>query len=1243
MTINASHVSGTVSTTGDEVAALLSEFTSRLQDGEQLAIDDFAAQHPQFTEELKRLLPTARALAGLGQLDGAPEPQLSMLGDFRLLREIGRGGMGVVYEAEQVSLGRRVALKVLPFAGVLDPRQLQRFRNESRAAATLDHPHIVHVYGVGQERGVHFYAMQLIEGQSLDELVQKLRGGEGAISPHSPSGKVAGGEGANRIDSTTARFIKQSTQNGAAKRDYFRQVACWGIEAAEALDYAHQMGIVHRDVKPSNLLINSEGKLWVTDFGLAMTRAETGVTMTGDVLGTLRYMSPEQLLGQRSIIDQRTDVYSLGVTLYELLALQPAFAATDRGVLMRQVEQDDPPVGPLKQRQAPLELQTIIFKAISKELTERYENAKHLADDLQRYLEDRPILAHPPTVVEKARKWARRHVVALSGALLFAVLATAILALSMTFVIRARDAARIAEQERSLEAQNAIRDRNEAQRLQVVADEQRAEAERHKNHADENFERALEIVQFAVSPMQNPLVEEAKKAGGVQAESLRILQQKATQFLDGMIVEGSPDPLVRRETALAKAHLVEIFPEVAPQEAEVRAKYEQMLERAIRDLIAVRGVLPDDPTVLFALARVRYWQGVYFYSSHLRDREDRDLLAKARLVFDAAIADFEESERRFPNANIDYYYMANAYRHRLSTYGVSISVPAGESLTRAEWERHVAANQRMIKEQRQAAAHDWERAARCHLRNVAREAVGIRSPHQSKTPPLREACFALIEAGCAQDQAENPGRGLELLQQAIDLTAERPIADCFPQVARAYQEKRRIHLKLGDEEQVGRDWDDLLASLDRARSELGRDPTKDIAARARVNSLERPVEWLAGELARQYSTLAGILRPGEREGDREDALRKAYAIWEHACDAGGEGPEMEALKNAGREYASFLVSHRRHREAIPVLQRSHAMEIQWRATLAKSDSEKRHDPGIILDLLRVCFVTTGRRVEALDTARRSVQLWREHFHAHGTYDAHWNFVQRIHFLAALEDDRRSKGLHYEEAVREAEDLLEKQVAIQVTMGQKATFNSAVLSTVGLCKMLLARAAHLSSTGETSEAGEDLLRADQLLASVAPTFTQHRFPSAFRNPFSPCANDLAWALATHPDPEIRDPLRAAELARLALQNSPEDRGIWNTRGVADYRCWNLGGALEALNKSVEMSSGGSAEDWLFLAMTHWQLGNAREAREWFSKAAAWLQENPLPGDEITRFHAEAAALFAQGDCSASPPPPSLPEP
>ncbi len=350
------------------LAELIQEFLDRVRSGEPIDAEGFAAANPDHSRALRELIPTLLAADGLGEWtdregggDGPRRrdwPDTERLGDFRILRTIGRGGMGVVYEAEQVSLGRRVALKVLSFAGEPDDRQLARFRVEAHAVAALNHPHIVPLFATGYERGIPYLAMPLVAGRSLAQLIAERR---------------------------------QSGMTGLAAAEAARL----GLQAAEALDHAHGVGILHRDVKPANLLVDPAGHLWVVDFGLAQVQGRGEVTATGDVLGTLRYSSPEQASGRR-LLDQRTDIYAIGATLYELLTLRPAFDGNDRAVLLRQIAGDEPTPPRRLVRTIPRDLETVVLKAMAREPAARYESARELADDLGRFLQDRPIRRAAP-------------------------------------------------------------------------------------------------------------------------------------------------------------------------------------------------------------------------------------------------------------------------------------------------------------------------------------------------------------------------------------------------------------------------------------------------------------------------------------------------------------------------------------------------------------------------------------------------------------------------------------------------------------------------------------------------------------------------------------------------------------------------------------------------------------------------------------------------------------------------------
>lgn len=315
-----------------QVVAAVKEFMRLLDSGTAPSLDEFLTAHEEIALELRPTLEglvlVHRAAATKPVPLVVPDSEFTAkpIGDFQIVYELGRGGMGIVYEAIQLSLGRRVALKVLPFASGLDEIRLQRFRNEAHAAAALHHTNIVPVYAVGSDRGVHFYAMQLIDGSTLAELIDCMRTKNGNAKASVVNAKASSDQerSVNNPD-TIARHSTVLDSSIPERQRYYRNTVRMTHQAALAVEHAHQYGVVHRDIKPANLLLDSAGKTWVTDFGLAQIQSEvSSLTRTGDPMGTLRYMSPEQAAGKRDELDHRTDIYSLGVTLYELLTLRPA-------------------------------------------------------------------------------------------------------------------------------------------------------------------------------------------------------------------------------------------------------------------------------------------------------------------------------------------------------------------------------------------------------------------------------------------------------------------------------------------------------------------------------------------------------------------------------------------------------------------------------------------------------------------------------------------------------------------------------------------------------------------------------------------------------------------------------------------------------------------------------------------------------------------------------------------------------
>jgi WD40 repeat protein/serine/threonine protein kinase len=483
---------------------LADEFAARYRAGERPSLQEYIDRHPALAEDIRELFP---AMVEIEQVkddhqDAAEQaapaaPALRQLGDFRILREVGKGGMGIVYEAEQVSLGRHVALKVLPRNMLLDAKAKRRFEREAKSAAKLHHTNIVPVFGVGEQDGMPYYVMQFIQGLGLDDVLEELK----KLQQGSPkAGTLIGGdlhpsreavqeskraEGASDrktltedgvtavnvarslltgefhpafdrdVDGTAPATVEEAhkedreavaactpassdsstsssssvvlpgqsrdgSKSKSRKRSYWQSVATIGVQVAGAMEYAHKQGIQHRDIKPSNLLLDAQGTVWVADFGLAKADDQQNLTHTGDILGTLRYMPPEAFEGKT---DARSDVYSLGLTLYEMLAFRAAFDEKERNRLIKQVTEAEPArLGKLN-RHVPKDLQTIVHKAIDRDPARRYATAGALAEDLQRFIDDEPIRARKVSAAERYWRWARHNpVIAILGGLLTAVL-----------------------------------------------------------------------------------------------------------------------------------------------------------------------------------------------------------------------------------------------------------------------------------------------------------------------------------------------------------------------------------------------------------------------------------------------------------------------------------------------------------------------------------------------------------------------------------------------------------------------------------------------------------------------------------------------------------------------------------------------------------------------------------------------------------------------------------------------------
>jgi tetratricopeptide (TPR) repeat protein len=538
------------------LAKVLDEYLISIERGQAISPEELFARHPEMADELRGYLSGLQKLHPDIALESryetwlgaSPEakPFSGELGDFRFVREIGRGGMGVVYEAIQNSLGRRVALKVLPFSSAVDEKRIARFKNEAQAAAQVDHPHIVPVFAIGQERGVHYFAMQLIGGQSLDLVIHEWR-------------EMANGQ-------FTGMPSAGSRSPSAELQDRIRLITRLGIEAAGALHAAHEFGVVHRDVKPSNLLIDEKQKLWITDFGVARCKTQTNLTETGGIVGTLRYMSPEQARGQAALVDQRTDIYSLGVTLYELAALRHPLEEIDDSSLA--AESARASVCPPRHWNSslPVDLENIILKAMSEACEERYATARELAEDLTRFQEGRPIHARRPSAGARLSKWALRHRRAVAAATGFLALGVIGLAISLIVV-----AAERAKKEAALR----------------IATANHELAEKSFRQAQAKFRQAREVLNRFGARVNQGLATEVPGAEAVRKQLLAEMLPYYRQFAS----EAADDPTLQADLALTYTKIAELSEQLGSL-SDARAAYQNAL--TIFEKLSQRSVASAD-------------------------------------------------------------------------------------------------------------------------------------------------------------------------------------------------------------------------------------------------------------------------------------------------------------------------------------------------------------------------------------------------------------------------------------------------------------------------------------------------------------------------------------------------------------------------------------------------------------------------------------------------------------------------
>jgi serine/threonine protein kinase/tetratricopeptide (TPR) repeat protein len=899
--------------------------------------------------------PAGEPLAAAAEVDPAAAAG-GIFGDFRLLREVGRGGMGVVYEAEQISLRRRVALKVLPFAAALDARQLQRFKNESLAAAQLHHTNIVPVFYVGCDHGVHYYAMQFVEGRSLAAVIAGRRelaapAGKQAQPSARPSsaGTVDRAEGqaivAARAETVPAAGGAAATRSADAK--WFRTVAELGVQAAEALDHAHQQGVVHRDVKPANLMVDDRGQLWVTDFGLAQVQTDVRVTLTGDLVGTLRYMSPEQALAQRVVVDHRTDVYSLGATLYELLTLQPAFAGTDRQELLRQIAFEEPQPPRRLNRAIPPELETIVLKALEKNPAERYATAQELADDLRRLLQHEPIRARRPTLRQRAQKWARRHQAVVVSAVV--LLAMAVVALSVGSLLLWQEKRKTETERDRADANFQLARKAVGETVTAVAEEPRLkEADFHDLRRRLLSSAVPFYEEFARQRSDDPKLEEAKGAAYGRLAMLRAelgeneaarADYEQARALFARLAEAYPGkPEYLKDLALTHKLLGNVLGRLG-KTAEAEAEFRS----ALAILPRLTADFPDEPDYQAECASTHISLATVLESTG-RLPEAEDEAKQALAITEKLVGEFPKYPHYRFNLTIDQGKLSGLLQARgRPVEAVTMlrrSLETAEKLA-ADFPRVPDYRYHLAEVHRSLAVHLWDLYHQ--LPEVQEETQKAQALLQTlmqdfpRVPRYRAALSGTYNnLGIFFREARRFSDAEQALQQAVDISTR--LVEDFPEVP-AYHE--------------------ILASSYLSSAELpaqgGKISERVQAARKAIAifeqlekkypALQESRVSLAGSC---YNLSGGLLRRG-RLAEAEELCRKAARLWKQLADEMPTVPgHRQMLANSQGRLGQVLAKQKRLPEAVE----------EYRQALAMNEKLAADFPGINVSF-EICINCTN--------------------------------------------------------------------------------------------------------------------------------------------------------------------------------------------------------------------------------------------------------------------------------------------
>jgi serine/threonine protein kinase/WD40 repeat protein len=1324
---------------------LAHEFAECWRRGERPTASAYAAKYPELAEQIRDLFPALMIVEEFGSVDGAgpggagsatavaPPRQL---GEYRVLRQVGRGGMGVVYEAVQESLGRHVALKVLPYNTLVSAEHLERFRREARAAARLHHTHIVPVFGVGEHEGIHYYAMQFIIGHGLDQVlheVRRLRDSRSAHKPttvtHSLAASVAyglltgrGGDNQHRDPSSipsAAGAIRDtlpyrspmpadrpgegmptplapvaaqdasptpgsvSDLAGPPGTSYYRRVADLGVQVAEALEYAHGQGILHRDIKPSNLLLDTAGQVWVTDFGLAKTEGSEDLTNTGALVGTVPYMAPERFQGSA---DARSDVYSLGITLYELLTLCPAFNDSQQARLIERVTHADPPTPRRLAPDMPRDLETIVLKAMAKEPARRYAYAAELAADLKRFLEHRPIHARRVSAAERLWRWrARNPLVASLAATIFLLLAV------MTVGVSIQNA-RLMTSNREANAKlwESLRERARALRL--------------SHHVGQRIEALRSIAEAMRLPLPPGHTLDELRTEAVAAlalpdiEFVRDLPESLTPGLIDTAFDGNMEQYAQLQVdgtvtvrRISDDSLVAQWKETIEKGVEGGFQFSRDgryvgLYHDDAQRLVVRRLEGPEPVVCCCLEKA---SPVFDFSP------DGAKLACALRNEGIAVVDLASGQaRHIPhtgvNRSIDLAPDGRRFAIAVARAG-KFAVEVGDlatgqiqvTLPHPAWVSSIQGwhpdGQTLVTCCDDQMIRIWDvpsgkavRADPAPFRTLeGHKARGIYCSFDSTGRRLLsndwDGILRIWEASSGRQLLALPAGGYTYRRIS---SSDRFLATSTSDVTKV--QLLRLHGRLEYQTAVvGSDVgfsdgavhpEGRLLAVARSGSVVLMDlaTTREVA---NVLPRERPAwptwessgalltceQWGPYRWPMHPNPLAeGHYQVGPPEG--WNGNRRAYQF-----GASLDGQTLALVEvNLGA-----LVLHRGPPIRTVSLQphqnvRSCAVSPDGRYVATGSHTAGmgakvwEADTGRLVKVLPVtgpCSVTFSRDGGWLLTTGGGCRLWAVGPWTEGpAVGGPFGCFSPDGSMVAVEDTAGAIRLV---ATDTGAEVLRLEAPEQTRLRPRCfTPDGTRLLATGRDT----QAVHIWDLREIRRGLDELgLDWDNSEWPAYPPLTAKE--AAERRGTSPPpqvtvdlgklsdaeGNDLgainiqAWDLANRPDAKADDLARAIQLSHRALTMSARWYSCWNTLGVAHYRAGHWNDAIAALSKAMEYADGEHESfNTFFLAMAHWRLGDKDKARQWYDRAVDWLEKNKqLLGDdllELRRFHAEAEELL-----------------